>query len=484
MLKAPLNSCIYTYENIKNKSMNKSFDKNMTFSGYKKTQVFQQLKKSILKGEVDKACFWAAELDASSYTEEIWTKIMIFGCKEINYANPNLPTYLYKSFREFKRISNNWSKKEMCDSQELRNRLCEFICILSMSLKKKFPDYPRIKENDFKISNMKKKMIATDTNIINGLVNKNNTIEIRIALNEFANYLISESGCTDSIKNCLFWLDWISYYNKIYKKNIGKELKCIQMYKNEDIDPKYKANYIWYVWDIIFYVLNILETRINEEKYIFLKKNVDNLNNLYKFEINKGNMNTRLIYVKYAILLMKKNIPLKKYENTPCFTNSICIKACANVNDLYRYLLKNKESYEYNKKEQDLINHINDLSTNIMTEEELEKRIKRNKENEKKEKEMANYFKNLKYGREKIDEEIRRLNEHNNVTNQRYRNNKITANTVYNLKKKEIEKLKRDRELKQRELEKKYKIQMYKTNERIKQRKIRMNTRRMYKNLR
>ena len=58
----------------------------MTFSGYKKTQVFQQLKKSILKGEVDKACFWAAELDASSYTEEMWNKIMLFACKEINYV--------------------------------------------------------------------------------------------------------------------------------------------------------------------------------------------------------------------------------------------------------------------------------------------------------------------------------------------------------------------------------------------------------------
>ena len=82
MLKAPLNSCIYTYDT---KSL--LFNKNMTYSGYKKTQVFQQLKKSILKGEVDKACFWAAELDASCYTEDVWVKIMLFACKEINYAN-------------------------------------------------------------------------------------------------------------------------------------------------------------------------------------------------------------------------------------------------------------------------------------------------------------------------------------------------------------------------------------------------------------
>ena len=112
------------------------------------------------------------------------------------------------------------------------------------------------------------------------------------------------------------------------------------MYKKSDIDPKYKDNFIWYVWDIIVSVLNILETRMSNRKFQFLKKNVDNLSNLYKYEITKGNMNRRLIYVKYAVLLMKKDISVEKYENTPCFTNNICVKACANVNDLYRNLLK------------------------------------------------------------------------------------------------------------------------------------------------
>ena len=476
MLKSPLNSCIY-------RNREYIYDKNMTYSGYKKTQVFQQLKKSILKGEVDKACFWAAELDASCYTEELWTKIILFACKEINYANPNLPTYLYKSYRDFKRIAYGWPKKEMCDSQELRNRLCELICMLSISLKKKFPDYPRIKEDDFKIRKMRQKMIAKDTYLINGIVNKNNTVEIRIALNEFANHLASESGSTDSIKNCLFWLDWISYYNKIYKKNIGKELKCVQMYKNEEIDPKYKDNYIWYVWEIIFTVLNILESRIHSEKFRFLKKNIDNLNALYKYEITKGNMNSRLIYVKYAILLMKKDIPLEKYENTPCFTSSICVKACANVNDLYRYLLKNKETYDYNCKEKELLTQIKEIPKGFMTSQELADRIRRNRENEKKEKEIANYFKNIKYGREKIEYEIQRINDHNNINNERHMKNLRTAKSIYSLKEEEKRRKEKKLELKRQEYEKKAKRQNYKTNERIRQQKIRNNARRMYKNL-
>ena len=161
MLKAPLNSCIYTYD-----TKGLSFDKNMTYSGYKKTQVFQQLKKSILKGEVDKRVL-GSRIRCILLYGGCLGKIMLFACKEINYANPNLPTYLYRSFRDFKRISYSWSKKEMCDSQELRNRLCEFICIL-VSLKE-ISGLSSYKKADFKIKNMKRKMIARDVHLINGI---------------------------------------------------------------------------------------------------------------------------------------------------------------------------------------------------------------------------------------------------------------------------------------------------------------------------
>ena len=476
MLKAPLNSCI-------NINMNIVRDKTETVSGYKKSQVFQQLKKSILKSEIDKACFWAAELDASSCTLEIWTKLMLFACKEINYANPNLPTYLYKRYREFSRIASNWNKSEMCNSQELRNRLCEFICILSLSLKNKFPDYPRIEESDFEINKMKKKMIAQDTRFIHGIVNQNNTIEIRIALNEFANHLVSESKSADSIKYSLFWLDWISYYNKMYKKNVGQELKCIQMYKNSDIDPKYRDNYIWYVWDIIFSMLHIIESRITNNLYIYLKKNIDNLHGLYKYEITKGNMNRRLIYVKYAVLLIKKDISIEKYENTPSHVDSICLKACANVNDLYRYLLKNYETYEYKKKEKMLINHITNISSEFMTDEEISNRILRNKEREKRDKEMSKYFSNIKYGREKIEAEINRINEHKNMEHNRDISNKKSINEIYIMKEKE-RRAKERAFKKEKELQMKtYKLKAYKSNERIRKKNIKRNAIRMYKNL-
>ena len=262
---------------------------------------------------------------------------------------------------------------------------------------------------------------------------------------------------------------------------MGKELKCIQMYRNTDIDPKYKANFIWYVWDIINSVLNILESRISSLKFQFLKKNIDNLSNLYKYEITKGNMNRRLIYVKYAILLMKKDISVEKYENTPCFTDNICVKACANVNDLYRYLLNNRNTYEYTKKEEKIVEQIKELPKGFMTEEELAERIRRNKEYQQKEKEIANYFKNKKYGREKLEEEMNRINNHLDVTNERHKRDNRTALSVHLLKERKLQELKREEERRRRKNEKNARRNAYKTNERIRQRKIQMNARRMYK---
>ena len=130
MLKAPINSCITGDLDIQYKDQ--------TYSGYKKTQVFQELKKSILKGEIDKACFWASELDTSCFTLDIWNKLLLFAAKEINYANPALPPYLYKRYTEILNEAPKWSKYEMRNSQELRNRLCEMICILCLSPKKSF----------------------------------------------------------------------------------------------------------------------------------------------------------------------------------------------------------------------------------------------------------------------------------------------------------------------------------------------------------
>ena len=79
------------------------------------------------------------------------------------------------------------------------------------------------------------------------------------------------------------------------------------------------------MWDIIISMLHIIESRVSRDIFIYLKRNIDSLHGLYKYEITKGNMNRRLIYVKYAVLLIKKDIGLDKYENTPSHMDATCL---------------------------------------------------------------------------------------------------------------------------------------------------------------
>ena len=415
MLKAPINSCINGDLDIQYKDQ--------TFSGYKKTQVFQELKKSILKGEIDKACFWASELDVSCYTFDIWNKLLLFAAKEINYANPRLPPYLYKRYTEVLREATKWTKYEMRNSQELRNRLCEFICILCLSPKKKFPDYPKIKENDFKIFNMKKRMIAKNQNLIKGIVHNGNTIEVKIALNEFANYLHLKTSSTDAIKNCLFWLDWITFYNKLYKKTHGQELTCVELYHHSDIDPKYKDNVIWYIWDIIFHILDKVETRHSDTSYRYLRENIDNLYSLYIFNITKGNMNVRVVYIKYAILLLKNDIGTHQYNNAPSHLDELCIKACANVNELYMFLHGNHLQYKYQLREEKILEEIKYAPQQIITAEDYRQRSEQNHERDVTSRQVNKYIQNRKYGKERLEDEIQRLQTDGRTSYERYIDN-------------------------------------------------------------
>ena len=121
------------YENVESKEYKK------TFSGYKKTQVYSELKKCILKQELDRACIWAAELDISGHLSKTWEDLIIFGCTEINIINPNLPNYLIKKYREYLLLENKYNKHNIINlrnNQESRNKLCDFICTLTLSPKK------------------------------------------------------------------------------------------------------------------------------------------------------------------------------------------------------------------------------------------------------------------------------------------------------------------------------------------------------------
>jgi len=95
---------------------NKREDKMETFSGYKKSNVLSCLLKAIKEKSLQKACFWAIELDISGHEEVLWKKLIDFSLKEINTCNPKLPYYLWNRTKNF--ISFKKNKEILITNQQ------------------------------------------------------------------------------------------------------------------------------------------------------------------------------------------------------------------------------------------------------------------------------------------------------------------------------------------------------------------------------
>ena len=66
----------------------KKTDRQITYNGYKKSQILSMLQKELMKGNINKSCTLAAELHISGFIIPLLNKLITFASKEINCANP------------------------------------------------------------------------------------------------------------------------------------------------------------------------------------------------------------------------------------------------------------------------------------------------------------------------------------------------------------------------------------------------------------
>lgn len=333
----------YYIHNAKKEKYTKS-----TFSGYKKIEVNNVLKKTILKGELDRACYWGVELDISADVFKLWDRLIAFAAKEINIASPNLPIFLWKRYHEFKNLEKNFIKYrlEIRNNQESRNKLCELITVLTLSPKKKILPLPKIKEEHFELGNMRNYMVASDLSKIQKFWKIGDPPEIRIPLNEIANFLSMNNAGSSIAEKTLFWLSWLLTWEKLHKKKFG-EFK-VSHRETSNINSKYTNDPIWIVWKII--LEELLERREHEHFYS-LKENIECLYKLYKYEYNRSKKQSRIHLVVFAILLILDTTPTIDF-NTPIFyKDNLRIKAMANINDLYYTIYLNKSRPILNQQE-------------------------------------------------------------------------------------------------------------------------------------
>ena len=109
----------------------------VTFSGFKKTDVFKAMLESIEKGKLENALNWCTECVVSGYFTELLDKLISFSCKIIHLNSPNLPLYLSKKYNHFYRIIEiDLKKKKELETlihyrndQCIRNLFFDIVCL-------------------------------------------------------------------------------------------------------------------------------------------------------------------------------------------------------------------------------------------------------------------------------------------------------------------------------------------------------------------
>ena len=348
-----------------------------TFCGYKKTDVFKILKKSMLEGKLEDALSWSVEMIVSGYIDELWDKIILFICIHINTKNINTITYIFKRYKEYLLLikNNDFNKKyKLRNNQVFRNHMCEIICILTHSEKEKLFSLKKLKPLEFSLQNINARIKAHKLLNIE-IIKTDDPKELKLISNE-----IIYSMNNFNLPNIIYWISWIIQWEKIVIKKTKKYVCAYRPKKN--IDMKYHNDMIWLLWDIIIHKAK--QCKFNDE--------IQCLFHLFKHNYKKSKQNKRLPYMLCSLKFLFFN----GTHNTRIIDkNDILIRACININ----YIYKDKKSYEnqtdelckdkkYNvlyRKDTSSYNRINnqlnkqpyDLSNNKVITEKVKKRKKK-----------------------------------------------------------------------------------------------------------
>ena len=215
-----------------------------SFSEYKKSDIKKILLRELNDGNIEASCYWSAEMICSGYLLDLWENIILFISKNINMGNPNISKYIELRYNNFKNICNNNSILELRNNEKIRLLFSEIIAILCLSNKKCPYTTLKIKDIDFQIINLNKKLKAENGEYAKICFKKQDSRQYYIAINELVYHLLM----TKNHSMCFYWIEWILQFTSNCKKK-KIILKC-ESRTFVNVDYKYKEDVIWIIWEI------------------------------------------------------------------------------------------------------------------------------------------------------------------------------------------------------------------------------------------
>ena len=309
---------------------------------YPKNKINSLLEKSITEGNIEKACYCAFQLLASGQANQVWDKLTGYLFKNVNIGNPSLPFWLankyilWQKMVAFKEFSKDGILL-MRNIQQFRNIIAEAVIMSCQSRKRKLDVLKfKIKDSDFIIANFHQRCKSRGNMLIGGLCGNNDPSEVKTAANEFCYHLLNKN-----MQDCLYWLNWILYWEKINMKKYKSF--TVQARQIEGIPAQHQRDVIWLLWSIFHQVRSrLLDNNSNlgltsSQKTQKLEKQLDALWDMYHKNWKPGVKTKRLPLliwsIHYLIYPLDWSIPV--IENL-----GIYVKAVSNVNLMFAKMKK------------------------------------------------------------------------------------------------------------------------------------------------
>ena len=267
-----------------------------TFSGFKKTDVYKALIKSMDEGKVEDTCFWIIECIVSGYSVDIIDKLCAYGSKIVHINNPTLPEYLLRKYITFQNSINHIKRKDkdqyihLRNTQSIRNCLVDIAITLCLSNKtKRYDKYIKVNpKTEFAFSQLQKNLNATMQLLPQSTIRFTDPEELRIILNELLFHLKNSHG---GYERACFWIGWLIQWEK-REKSMKRKFE-IEEREIRGLDPKYRKDMIWLPWSVVH-----LEA---EQRSIDIRNQINALYHLFIYNYTSGKRASRLPYLYQSI---------------------------------------------------------------------------------------------------------------------------------------------------------------------------------------
>lgn len=304
----------------------------ITFSGFKKTEVRDQLIENLQKGRVEPACYWSAELVCSGHFLDIWETILYFMGKYIHLGNPKMAIYIHMRYKIFRNILSQGlflNELQLRNNTSIRKLFAELICNIALTNKK--PSFESIKINrkdEFDITQMSERLKAPSASYADPIMKPKDPKELTIAINEFAYHISADSR---SMNNACYWVEWVIEFDFICKQK-REPTKCEP--RGYAVENKCRSDIIWLIWDTL---LHYSESMNNE----FIHKIMVAIMELFCIKYTAATSRKRRYLLYFAVALLTEPFhPTGEIVSDKLVLESVI----EHIDNVYKQIKKNEHS--------------------------------------------------------------------------------------------------------------------------------------------